>query len=535
MSHADRTDASHAPPIPVIRRAILSVYDKDGIVPLARGLASRGVELLSTGGTARMLLEEGIEIRRISDLTGVPEMLDGRVKTLHPKVHAGILALRNRDSHVEDLERQGIEPIDLVVVNLYPFEQTARMEGIGLEEIVEMIDIGGPTLVRAAAKNFRHVGVIVDPRDYTSVLDEIADLGGLSGETRFRLAHKAFRHTASYDTAIFSFLSQLEPDGTRKHADSLFPQKLSFEMEKVQDLRYGENPHQRAAFYTEMQSNEATLSRAVQLQGKELSFNNILDLDAAMGAVASLEDCGCVVVKHNNPCGAAIADDPLAAFEGAKAGDPVSAFGGIVAFNREVDALTAEALAGMFLEAIIAPGYASDAREVLSKKRKLRVLEWSDVRDYRRSGLDIRRLAGGFLLQEWDTDDPMVELQVVTKRAPTDEEWRALRLGWRISRHVKSNAIVFANGDRVVGVGAGQMSRVDSVRLAHDKAGDAARGAAMASDAFFPFRDGVDAAAEAGVTAVIQPGGSIRDKEVVAAADEHGMTMVLTGRRQFRH
>jgi phosphoribosylaminoimidazolecarboxamide formyltransferase/IMP cyclohydrolase len=535
MSYEDRSETSASSAVPAIRRAILSVYDKDGIVPLARGLAARGVELLSTGGTARLLLEEGLEIHRIADLTGVPEMLDGRVKTLHPKVHAGILALRSREAHMDDLERQGIEPVDLVVVNLYPFEQTARMEGIGLEEIVEMIDIGGPTMVRAAAKNFRHVGVIVDPRDYPSVLDEIGDAGGLSAETRFRLAHKAFRHTASYDTAIFSFLSQLEPDGTRKRADSLFPQKLSFEMEKVQDLRYGENPHQRAAFYAEMHGNEATLSSAAQLQGKELSFNNILDLDGAMGAVASLDGCGCVVVKHNNPCGAAVADDPAAAFEGAKAGDPVSAFGGIVAFNRQVDAVTAEALTSMFLEAVIAPGYASDAREILSRKRKLRVLEWGDLRNYRRSGLDIRRLAGGFLLQEWDTDDPMAELQVATQRAPTDAEWRALQLGWCISRHVKSNAIVFANAERVVGVGAGQMSRVDSVKLAHQKAGDAARGAVMASDAFFPFRDGVDAAAEAGVTAVIQPGGSIRDKEVVAAADEHGMAMVLTGRRQFRH
>lgn len=535
MTRDERSASPASQPAPPIRRAILSVYDKDGVVPLARGLADHGVEILSTGGTARMLLEEGIEIQRIADLTGFPEMLDGRVKTLHPKVHAGILALRDRDQHVADLERQGIAPIDLVVVNLYPFEQTARMDDIGLEEIVEMIDIGGPTLVRAAAKNFRHVGVVVDPRDYGPVLDEIRDDGRLSDDTRFRLAHKAFRHTASYDTAIFSFLSQLEPDGSRKRADSLFPQKLSFELEKVQDLRYGENPHQRAAFYADMQSNEATLSRAVQLQGKELSFNNILDLDAAMGAVASLDGCGCVVVKHNNPCGAAIGRDPVSAFEGAKAGDPVSAFGGIVAFNREIGPGAAEALTSMFLEAVIAPGFSADAREILSRKKKLRVLEWGDVRNYRRSGLDIRRTAGGCLLQEWDTDDPLNEMRVVTSREPSADEWNALKLGWRISRHVKSNAIVFANAQRVTGVGAGQMSRVDSVRLAHQKAGDAAHGSVMASDAFFPFRDGVDAAAEAGVTAVIQPGGSIRDKEVVEAADEHGMAMVLTGRRQFRH
>lgn len=518
-----------------VRRALISVYDKDGIVDFARSMADCGVEILSTGGTARMLMEAGLDIVRIADLTGFPEMLDGRVKTLHPTVHAGILAVRNNSKHEQDLRGQNIQLIDLVVVNLYPFEQTARMDGIGLSEIVEMIDIGGPTMVRAAAKNFRDVGSVVDPRDYGPVADEIQESGGLSDQTRFVLARKAFQHTASYDTAIFSFLNQLETDGNRKVSDSTFPQKVQLELEKVQDLRYGENPHQRAAFYAELQGNEPTLARAVKLQGKELSFNNLLDLDAAMGIVASIEDCGCVVVKHSNPCGAASGDGPAEAFKSALEGDSLSAFGGIVAFNRPVGPVTAEALTSMFLEAVIAPDFSPDARDILSRKKKLRVLQWGDARNFRRPGLDVRRISGGYLLQEWDTDDDFANWRVVTDREPTEEQWRSLRFAWRISRHVKSNAIVFAQGEKLVGVGAGQMSRVDSVKIAARKSGDRAAGSVMSSDAFFPFRDGIDEAAGSGIVAVVQPGGSIKDKEVIAAANEHGIPMVFTGRRQFHH
>ncbi len=520
-----------------VRRALLSVYDKDGIVDLARSLHELGVELLSTGGTARLLEEAGIPLRRVAEETGFPEMLDGRVKTLHPRIHAGILAIRGNPQHEEDLASQGVRPIDLVVVNLYPFEKTARMEGIGIAEIVEMIDIGGPTMVRAAAKNFRDVGVVVDPRDYGRVADEIRDEGGLTDETRFLLARKAFQHTASYDTAIFSFLNQLTPDGSRRvDEESPFPQKVVLELEKIQDLRYGENPHQRAAFYGELQGNEPTLARAVQLQGKELSFNNLLDLDGALAAVSSLEEHGCVVVKHGNPCGAGVGNTPAEAFEKAREGDPVSAFGGIVAFNTPIDADAAELLRGMFLEAVIAPGVADEARAVLSRKKKLRVLVvGGDPRTTRRPGLDVRRVSGGYLLQDWDGDDDLADAKVVTERQPTDAEWEALRFGWRMVRHVRSNAIVFSLADRLVGVGAGQMSRVDSVKIAAMKAGDRSRGAVMASDAFFPFPDGVEEAARAGITAVIQPGGSIRDEEVIEAANRLGLAMVFTGRRHFRH
>lgn len=530
--NAESGSADRYPPV---RRALLSVFEKDGIVDLARALTDCGVELLSTGGTGRLLREAGVPIRRISDVTGVPEMLDGRVKTLHPKVHAGILAIRNNPRHQRDLESVGAPLIDLVVANLYPFEMTARMEGIGIAEILEMIDIGGPTMVRAAAKNFSDVGVVVDPRDYSGVVEEIRDHGGLSDATRLVLARKAFQHTAAYDTAVFSFISQLTPEGKRKAQDSPFPQKVTLEMEKIQDLRYGENPHQRAAFYGELQGNEPTVARAVQLQGPELSFNNILDLDAAMGVVMSLDPTACAIIKHNNPCGAATAGSATEAFKLALTGDPVSAYGGIVAFNRRVDAAAARELAPIFFEAVIAPEFCPEAREVLSRKKKLRLLSGGDVRRFRRTGLDLRRVSGGYLLQEWDRDDDLGEIRFVTRRHPSEGEWKALRFAWQVCRHVKSNAIVFARPDLLVGAGAGQMSRVDSVRIAAAKAGERAQGAALASDAFFPFRDGLDEAARAGVTAVIQPGGSIRDEEVIAAADEHKIAMVFTGKRHFKH
>jgi phosphoribosylaminoimidazolecarboxamide formyltransferase/IMP cyclohydrolase len=518
-----------------VRRALLSVYRKDDIVPFARTLTELGVELVSTGGTGRLLREAGLSIRRVSELTGVPEMLDGRVKTLHPMVHAGILAIRDNHGHRRDLDEYGAAPIDLVVVNLYPFEQTTRMGDIGLAEVVEMIDIGGPTMVRAAAKNFRDVGVIVDPRDYPIVLDELQSLGGLTEATRLRLALHAFRHTAAYDTAIYSFLQQIDPAGRPRAEDSLFPPTLEFELHKLQELRYGENPHQRAALYGQLQGNEPSLTRAEQIQGTELSFNNLLDLDAAMACVASFSESACAVIKHNNPSGVAIAPGPSEAFRNAKAADPVSAFGGIVAFNRPIDVACAEELTGMFLEAVIAPDALPDAREVLAKKPKLRVLLWGDPREYRRPGLDLRRITGGFLVQEWDTDDQQLEFKLVSKREPTASEWDALRFAWQVCRHVRSNAIVLAGSDHTVGIGAGQMSRVDAVMLAAHKAGPRAAGSVMASDAFFPFRDGIDQAAQHGITAVVQPGGSVRDREVIDAADDHGMAMVLTGRRHFRH
>jgi phosphoribosylaminoimidazolecarboxamide formyltransferase/IMP cyclohydrolase len=517
-----------------VRRALISVYDKYGVVDLARALHDAGIEILSTGGTARMLLEAGLPIRRISEVTGTPEMLDGRVKTLHPKVHAGILAVRDNPRHQKDLAAYGAEPIDLVVANLYPFEMTARMEGIGLGEIIEMIDIGGPTMVRAAAKNFRDVGVVVDPADYGAVVDEIREHGGLSDATRLALSRKAFQHTASYDSAVYTFMAQLEPDGTRRAADSPFPQKISLTVDKIQDLRYGENPHQKAAFYAEVQGNGATLAHAAQLHGSELSFNNLLDFDAAFAAVSSLDGPGCVVVKHNNPSGAAVGEDAAEAFRLARDADPVSAYGGVVAFNRTVDEDAALALGETFFEGVIAPGYTAEAREALKKKKKLRVLELGGARAGR-PGLDVRRVSGGYLLQEWDSDDSLDEVKIATRRAPTEEEWAALRFAWRICRHVRSNAIVLAKDHRTVGIGAGQMSRVDSVRIAVVKAGEEARGSVMASDAFFPFPDGVEEAARAGVTAVIQPGGSIRDEEVVAAVDRLGLAMLFTGRRHFRH
>ncbi len=529
------TGAARRDRVTPVRRALLSVYDKLGILEFARALVDCGVQVLSTGGTGRVLRDEGVPILRVSEITGVPEMLDGRVKTLHPKVHAGILAVRDNAKHQRDVAAFGAELIDLVVVNLYPFEQTARMDGIGLAEIVEMIDIGGPTMVRAAATNFPDVGVVVDPLDYDRVLDELRERGGLSDATRLHLACKAFRHTAAYDTAIFSFLSQLGPDGLRRAADSLFPQKLRLELDKLSDLRYGENPHQRAAVYVEPHGNELTITGATQLQGIELSFNNYLDLDAAVAAAASLADGAAVIVKHNNPCGAAVGGTLAEAFEKARACDPESAFGGIVAFNEPVDLAAAEALSSLFLEAVAAPGFSAEAREILARKKKLRVLQFGGPERPRRTGLDFRRVSGGFLVQEWDRDDELAAARVVTRRTPTEDEWSALRFGWRIVRHVRSNAIVFSLGDRTVGIGAGQMSRVESVRIAVHKAGERARGAAMASDAFFPFRDGLDDAAQAGVTAVIQPGGSIRDAEVIAAADEGGIAMIFTGRRSFRH
>jgi phosphoribosylaminoimidazolecarboxamide formyltransferase / IMP cyclohydrolase len=520
------------------RRAVLSVYRKDGIVDLARGLARRGFEVVSTGGTAQALRLAGVAVTPVDEVTGFPEMLDGRVKTLHPKLHGGILARRGEAAHREALHEHGITPVDVVVVNLYPFEDKVA-KGASFDEAVENVDVGGPTMLRAAAKNFRDVAVVVDPVDYTLLLDQLDRPAGIDPATRLYFAQKAFRHSARYEAAIASYFAQVEARGEEyaiADADQFFPYRLAPSFEKVQDLRYGENPHQRAAFYSDLGSTLYSVAAARKVQGKELSFNNLLDLDAAWRLVTELEEPACVVVKHTNPCGTGLGKGPLEAYERAWAGDPVSAFGGIVAFNRRLDAATARRLADVFLEAVIAPGYEVEAKKALAAKKNLRVMDMDTTSIHRVTGFDMRRVMGGLLVQEWD----LVGLdrgrcEVVTRRAPSEDEWKALALAWTVAKHVKSNAIVFANAVQTVGVGAGQMSRVDAARLAAAKAVLPLRGTAAASDAFFPFRDGVDEIAKAGATAVIQPGGSVKDEEVVAAADEHGLAMVVTGVRHFRH
>ncbi len=515
-----------------VERALVSVFDKDGILPLARELHGLGVEILSTGGTARLLADAGIPVVSVSDHTGFPEMLDGRVKTLHPKIHGGILAVRSDPRHMADLAAHGIPTIDLVVVNLYPFERTAAKPGAAFEEIVEMIDIGGPSMVRGAAKNHAHVGVVVDPADYPGVLEEIRAGGGLTAATRLRLAAKAFRHTGAYDAAVGAYLTRIAGGAPAKPE---FPDVLRLEFEKVADLVYGENPHQAAAFYHEPGAAGSSIARAKHLHGKPLSFNNVLDFDAALRLASDLEGCGCAILKHGNPCGVALAATPGEAFREALRCDPVSAFGGVIAFNRPVDADAARSVAEAFYEGVLAPSFHPEAMDALSKKKNLRLLAAGEPLTVSRSGLDLRRVEGGLLAQTWDAADPSRERRVVTKREPTADEWKALELAWTVVRHVKSNAIVYVIGGRTVGIGAGQMSRVDSARFGIQKAQTPLDGAVMASDAFFPFRDGLDVAADAGVRAVIQPGGSIRDAEVVAAADERGIAMVLTGTRHFRH
>jgi len=522
-----------------IRRALVSVYDKQGLVALCRELQAADVEILSSGGTARLLESEGVPVVRVAEYTGSPEILGGRVKTLHPKIHAGILAVRSNSEHMDELGRHEIEPIDLVIVNLYPFRETAASPDASHDQVVEMIDVGGPTMIRAAAKNVSDVGVVVDPSDYPEVLSQVREHGALSDELRQRLAVKAFLHTSTYDSAIHEYLTSRLTSGKPEGPSDPFPDAVRLDLHKAQDLRYGENPHQRAAFYRDINESAeafASVAHARQLQGKELSFNNLLDFDAALNLAADLRDGACVVVKHGNPCGVAMGLEPAVAFRRALECDPLSAFGGVIAFNRPVDATTAGAVTEAFYEGVIAPGFDAESRKILAKKKKLRVLATGDLSGYARRGFDVRRINGGVLLQDWDPGGESVrEAEVATERKPSDDEWRALEFAWTVVRHVKSNAIVFGNEDRLLGVGAGQMSRVDSVRIGIEKARVPLTGAVMASDAFFPFRDGVDVAAEAGVKAVVQPGGSIRDAEVIAAANELGMAMVLTGRRHFRH
>ncbi|MFM2648842.1 bifunctional phosphoribosylaminoimidazolecarboxamide formyltransferase/IMP cyclohydrolase [Vibrio diabolicus] len=524
-----------------IRRALISVSDKTGIVEFAQALAERGVDILSTGGTARLLAEQGIAVTEVSDYTGFPEMMDGRVKTLHPKVHGGVLGRRGQDDDV--MAKHGINPIDMVVVNLYPFAETVAKEGCTLADAVENIDIGGPTMVRSAAKNHKDVTIVVNAHDYDRVIAEMdANEKSLTLETRFDLAIAAFEHTAAYDGMIANYFGTMVPSyGENKEGDeeSKFPRTFNQQFEKKQDMRYGENSHQAAAFYVEANPQEASVSTARQIQGKALSYNNIADTDAALECVKEFNEPACVIVKHANPCGVALGKDILEAYNRAYQTDPTSAFGGIIAFNQELDAETATAIVErQFVEVIIAPSVSAEAIEVVAAKKNVRLLECGEWTT-KTTGFDVKRVNGGLLVQ--DRDQGMVsldDLKVVSKRQPTEEELKDALFCWKVAKYVKSNAIVYSKGDMTIGVGAGQMSRVYSAKIAGIKAADEGlevAGSVMASDAFFPFRDGIDAAAEAGIKCVIQPGGSMRDDEVIAAADEHGMAMIFTGMRHFRH
>ncbi|WP_447074448.1 bifunctional phosphoribosylaminoimidazolecarboxamide formyltransferase/IMP cyclohydrolase [Vibrio alginolyticus] len=524
-----------------IRRALISVSDKTGIVEFAQALAERGVDILSTGGTARLLAEQGIAVTEVSDYTGFPEMMDGRVKTLHPKVHGGVLGRRGQDDVV--MEKHGINPIDMVVVNLYPFAETVAKEGCTLADAVENIDIGGPTMVRSAAKNHKDVTIVVNAGDYGRVIAEMDENDkSLTLETRFDLAIAAFEHTAAYDGMIANYFGTMVPSyGENKEGDeeSKFPRTFNQQFEKKQDMRYGENSHQAAAFYVEANPQEASVSTARQIQGKALSYNNIADTDAALECVKEFNEPACVIVKHANPCGVALGKDILEAYNRAYQTDPTSAFGGIIAFNQELDAATATAIVErQFVEVIIAPSVSAEAIEVVAAKKNVRLLECGEWTT-KTTGFDVKRVNGGLLVQ--DRDQGMVsldDLKVVSKRQPTEEELKDALFCWKVAKYVKSNAIVYSKSDMTIGVGAGQMSRVYSAKIAGIKAADEGlqvEGCVMASDAFFPFRDGIDAAAEAGIKCVIQPGGSMRDDEVIAAADEHGMAMIFTGMRHFRH
>ncbi len=505
-----------------VRRALLAVYDKSGVVELARGLVERGVTLVSSGGTAATLREAGVPVTPVEEVTGFPEMLGGRVKTLHPRIHAGILADRRKPEHERELAEQRIEPFDLVVVNLYPFRETVA-SGAGPEEVVEKIDIGGPAMVRAAAKNFASVGVVVSPARYPQVLEAMDRDGGLSIELRRELAAEAFAHTAAYDAAVAGWFG----------AGEGMPGFVGLAYRKVEDLRYGENPHQRGALYAEADGPGVLGGAEVLVAGKEMSFNNWLDLEAAYGLAAAFEEPAAVIVKHNNPCGAALGRTLADAYVRAYESDTVSAFGGVVAFNREADEGAARAMAEVFTEVVVAPGYTAGALEVFRARKGLRVVRAPLPPG---DGLEVRPLPGGALVQDRDRIvEERGDMEVVSAREPTEEEWRDLLFAWRVAMRVRSNAIVFARDLATVGVGAGQMSRVDASWLAVRKAGDRAKGAVMASDAFFPFPDAVEVAADAGVTAVIHPGGSIRDEDVLAAAEARGMAVVLTGRRHFRH
>jgi phosphoribosylaminoimidazolecarboxamide formyltransferase/IMP cyclohydrolase len=518
-----------------IKRALISVSDKNGIAQFAKGLSDMGVEILSTGGTAALLAKHDIPVVEVSSYTGFPEMMDGRVKTLHPKIHGGLLGRRGIDENV--MQQHNIPPIDLLAVNLYPFEQTVAKPDCDLATAIENVDIGGPTMVRAAAKNYPGVTVVVDPADYEAVLHELTEnKGQIDLQSRFRLAVKAFEHTARYDGHIANYLGKLV-DGDKP---SEFPRTFNVQMQRAQTLRYGENPHQQAAFYVEVPPGDASVGTATQIQGKELSYNNIADTDAALECVKQFVQPACVIVKHANPCGVAVGDNIHQAYDRAFSTDPTSAFGGIIAFNRDLDETTAQAIVErQFVEVIIAPNLHITAKQILATKKNLRVLTCGVWEAPVSNGLDYKRVTGGLLVQ--GRDNGVItkgDLKVVTQRAPSEKEVEDLLFTWKVAKFVKSNAIVYGKSGMTIGVGAGQMSRVYSARIAAIKAQDAGlrvAGSVMASDAFFPFRDGIDSAAEAGITAVIQPGGSMRDEEVITAANEHDIAMVFTGMRHFRH
>ncbi len=507
-----------------IRRALISVSDKTGIIDFAQALSGFDVEIISTGGTAQTLRDAGLNVRDISDVTGFPEMMDGRVKTLHPRVHGGLLAIRANPVHVAAMQQHGIEPIDMVVVNLYPFAETIRREGVTRDEAIEQIDIGGPAMIRSAAKNSQDVAVVVSPGQYPEIIDELKKhAGALSILTRNRLAQAAFEQTAQYDLMVSSYLAG---------STGRLPDRLTWTMKKIADLRYGENPHQQAALY--QTSADSGIANAEVLSGKEMSFNNYVDAEAAWQLVCDFEQTACAIIKHTNPSGVGVAETPAEAYQKALATDPVSAFGGIVAFNRRVDTAAAQEVTKIFTEVVIAPGYDPEALEVLRTKKNLRVIRMNSMEQSRR--FEVKEIGGGVLVQTPD-DHKLAssELNVVTERKPTEEEIRALLFAWTVCKHTKSNAIVYARADQTVGVGAGQMSRVDSVKIGAMRAQLPVAGSVLASDAFFPFRDGIDEAARHGITAVIQPGGSVRDDEVIAAANEHGLAMVFTGIRHFKH
>jgi phosphoribosylaminoimidazolecarboxamide formyltransferase / IMP cyclohydrolase len=509
------------------KRALISVSDKNGVVEFARSLTQLGFEIISTGGTKKTLLDNDIPVIGVSDVTHFPEILEGRVKTLHPFIHGGLLAKQDDEGHQQQLAEHGITPIDIVCVNLYPFKETISKPDVTVEDAIENIDIGGPTMLRASAKNHEYVTVVVDPADYSTVLAELHQKGETEKSTRRRLAAKVFRHTAAYDALISQFMTDLVQEDA--------PENVTYTYELTQTLRYGENPHQKAAFYSKPLGSPFSIARAKQLHGKELSYNNINDADAALQIIKEFQEPAAVAVKHMNPCGVGTGETIFTAFEKAYEADPVSIFGGIIALNREVDESTARRLHEIFLEIIIAPSFSLEALEFLQSKKNLRLLtipfEKQAITDKR-----IVSVQGGLLVQEEDYFTlAHAELQVVTKRQPTEEEWNALKLGWKVVKHVKSNAIVVSNEERTVGIGAGQMNRVGAAKIALEQAGEKANGAAMASDAFFPMDDTVEAAAKAGITAIIQPGGSIRDQDSIKKADEYGITMVLTGIRHFKH